>query len=490
MSEHRNSTIKKAAAEQVKTITQQIEKNSPEQVIPTGTATVISEIPAAGYYISQPGKYVLGKTITWSPPQDGILFAAIVIQCDDVVLDFQHNHLVGSDVGGTQTSIGVIVVNGGNLCSNVTIQNGTIKNMGLCGLSAINSEGLTVTNMTVEGLTYSGFDLFPSGFSLLGANSFTIDSCHVQKVSVTAALAGGFMIIGGENGSKTSMINNCTVSEFKNNDGVASGFPYFECKGVNTLGCSVTRLTTTYKGSPHSKIGHTCIGFMPADSYDLNFSNCSATHIHGCCDDCHGISLFPVHGATVTNFTAKHVHDGLGPQKTGAKATGVEVYGSNITVTGCHVTDITAIVPQDLQSTGFSACGTNITFEGCVANDVNVYNAAGQKDTLYGYGTGFGWAPDPRPEFVKPNKQVTYKDCIANGCQLGFDTWNHEDSTWINPITTGEGLNHLIQPKGIERVYKMNFCSELPNSTPNSPSQSFPIYNQIGGNTYPDGWND
>lgn len=460
-------------------------------VVSTGMEkTEITEIPSSGYYINQPGKYVLGNTINWSPPKDGIFFAAIVIQCSDVELDFQNNHLIGNDVGGTQTSIGIIVINGDTPCNNVTIQNGTIKSMGLCGLSAVNTGCLSISQMTVDGLTYSGFDLLPSGFSLVGAESFSIDSSQVQNVSTTATLAGGFMIMGGGNGLKTSTVSNCTVTNFTNNDGVACGFPYYDCCGINTVGSSVNGLTTLYGGSPLSKIGHTCIGFMPADCSVLIFSGCSATDINGCCDDCHGMSLFPVNGAIITNFTASHVHDGLGSQKTGAKATGLEVYGSNIFVTDCHVNDITAIVPQDLQSTGFSACGTNITFDRCTATRVTVYNTAGQPDTLHGYGTGFGWAPDPRPQFVHPSKQVTYKDCIANDCQLGFDTWNHEDSTWVNPTTTGGGLNHLIQAIGTERVYFMNFCSELPDSNPSSPSQSFPIYNEIKGNIYPDDWNE
>lgn len=490
MSEHRNSIIQKMAADQVQKITQQVKKNSPELLVSTGTETVINEIPSSGYYINQPGKYVLGKTINWTPPKDGILFAAIVIQCNDVELDFQNNQLIGNDVGGTQTSIGVIVVNGLTQCNDITIHNGTIKNMGLCGLAALNTEGLSISQMTVEGLTYNGFDLVPAGFSLIGAKSFSIESSQVQNVSATAALAGGFMIMEGSSGLVSSTVNNCTVTNFTNNDGVAAGFPYMDCYGINTVGCSVNGLTTFYGGDPLSKIGHTCIGFMPADCSILIFSGCSAIDIKGCCDDCHGMSLFPVNGATITNFTANHVHDGLGTQKTGAKATGLEVYGSNIFVTDCHVNDITAIVPQDLQSTGYSACGTNITFDRCTATGVTVYNSAGQPDNSHGYGTGFGWAPDPRPQFVHASKQVTYKDCTANDCQLGFDTWNHEDSTWINPTTTGKGLNHLIQVLGTKRVYSMNFCSELPNSNPSSPSQNFPIYNQIGGNTYPDNWNE
>jgi hypothetical protein len=485
MSNHRNSIVRKVVANQVQRITQQIKKNSPKPLTSTGAETVITEIPPAGYYINQPGKYVLGNTINWFPPADGSFFAAIVIQCDNVDLDFQGNHLIAANEGN-HTSLGVIVLNAENACNNVTVQNGTIQNMGLYGLWAVNTNGLSISQITVEGLTYPNFDFLPSAISLVEAKSFTVGNSHVKNVTANAMLAGGFMILGANKGT----VSNCSVDNFTNTDGVACGFPYFDCSGIDTDSCTVTDLTTLYGGNPHSKFGHTCIGFMPAKCTNLSFSGCTATKINGCCDDCHGMSLFLVDGATITNFTASHVYDGLGPQKTGAKATGLEVYGSNIKVTNSHVNDITAIVPQDLQSTGFSACGTNITFDSCTATGITVYNAKGQPDTSNGYGTGFGWAPDPRKHFVNPSKQVTYKNCVANKCQLGFDTWNHEDSTWINPKTTGPGLNHLIQAQGTERVYSMNFCSELPDSDPSSPSKKFPIHNQIGGNTYPNDWNE
>lgn len=484
MSVLRNTLIHETSAVQILKIKEHTQKNKPKLLVKTGTITIISEIPSAGYYINEPGKYILDKNISWSPPKEGFFFAAIAIQSDDVELDFQNNTLVCDDAGGTQTSIGVIVINGINTCSNVSIKNGIIKNMGLSGLSAISTKTLSITNMSVEGLTYEGFDLFPSGFSILNAQLANLNDCVVKEVSTTAALAGGFMVIGSVN----SALNNCSVTNFINNDGVASGFPYFDCFGITTVNCSVVDLTTFYNASPFSKIGHTCIGFMPADCTALIFTGCSANEIKGCCDDCHGMSLFPVNGASIINFTASGVHDGLGAQKTGAKATGLEVYGSNIYVTDCQVENITAIVPQDLQSTGFSACGTNITFNGCTATKVLVYNADGVQDTSHGYGTGFGWAPDPRPQFVHPSTQITYENCVANDCQLGFDTWNHEHSKWINPKINGNGLNHLIQPEDTKRVFSMNFGSELPNSTPSSLPQYFNIYNQIGENIYPENW--
>lgn len=56
-------------------------------------------------------------------------------------------------------------------------------------------------------------------------------------------------------------------------------------------------------------------------------------------------------------------------------------------------------MPQDLQSAGFIAWGDNITFTGCKSNNVQVLNKDLQPSTEQGYGTGFGWVPDPRQVF-------------------------------------------------------------------------------------------
>ncbi|AXT62639.1 hypothetical protein D1816_20535 [Aquimarina sp. AD10] len=496
MSNHRTSTVQKVVTGQVQQITQQIAEKYPiiGNPLPTNVVggekpVVITEIPPEGYCINQPGEYVLGNNINWSPPNQSLIVGevwpvAIVIQCDNVHLDFQGYDLVAASKG-THNSIGIVVYNAEKYCNNVTIQKGTIKNMGINGLLAINTFNLSISNITIEGLTYPNYDFFPSAISLIEAQQFTLNNCRVENVTTTAILTGGFMIINSNIGT----VSDCLVNNFTNKDGVACGFPYFDCSGINTDNCMVMNLTTFYEGNPLSTIGHTCIGFMPVKSNYLSFSGCAAIEINGCCDDCHGMSAFDVDNVEITNFTASHVHDGLGPQKTGAKATGLEVYGSNVTVTNSHVNDITAIVPQDLQSTGFSANGTNIIFNSCTATQVTVFDANDCPDTAYGYGTGFGWAPDPRPQFVhSPAKQVAYINCIANNCQLGFDTWNHQESTWINPLTIDSGNDYLIQIQGAERVYSMNFCSELPNSTPSSPSQKFQCYNQINGNVYPEEW--
>ncbi len=492
MSNHRNVAIQKVALDQMNQITEQVKKNAPIELASTGDITVISEIPSAGYYITEKGTYVLGNDITWSPPVDGFLFAAIVIQCDNVVLDFKGHTLSINNPqnNGDYSSIGVIVLNSDypTACSKVTVTNGTIKDMGVCGLWALKTNSLSVSKITINGLSNPNFSLLPSGISLWDAESFSVSDCIVQNIELTALLGSGIQILNSTTGS----MSNCTVETFINHDGVASGYTYFKSSGIETINCTATNLNTFYAGNPDSIIGHTCIGFMMTACKSLIFSECSASVINGCCDDCHGMSLYWVKKAKVTNFTASHVHDGNGTQKTGAKATGLEVYGNDITISKCQVSDITAIVPQDRQSTGFSVCGTNITFDSCMATSVIALDADGLPDVSHGYGTGFGWAPDPRPSNVKPANGVTYKNCVANNCQLGFDTWSHQNSKWINPSTKGTTSSHLIQTPSTTRIFSMNFCSELPGSTPSSKAKQFTIHNQIEGstNTYPDDWNN
>lgn len=461
-------------------LNEQKSENPPVQIENSEEVYIINSIPPSGIYLFFPGTYVLNQNVDWTP--DFIFATAITIGAGGITLNLNGKTITAKG-RCKDFCFGIRVVQGHNSVMDTTIVNGTLSEMGYCGISAVKAYNLNIENITIEKLSYPTFDVLPSGFCIDQCNNFSIKNCYVKDCSVTAMLGAGFLILNSVQGT----LFDCHVHNFTNNDGVAAGFTYYDCSYVNTSSCHVNTLQTLYGGNPDSTIGHTCIGFMPTGSTNLQYFDCKAETILGCCDDCHGMSLFTVNTVIVENFQAIGVHDGLGLQKTGAKATGLEVYGDNIIIRDCQVQDITAIVPQNLQSTGFSACGTSITFNNCKATDVKVLNGDQHPDSKYGYGTGFGWAPDPRPQYVKPAVYVTYENCIAKNCQLGYDTWNHQNSTWKNVTYSGSGRENLIEPNGTERVYKMNFCSELPNSNPLSPSKDFPIYNCVFNNTYP-GW--
>jgi hypothetical protein len=172
------------------------------------------------------------------------------------------------------------------------------------------------------------------------------------------------------------------------------------------------------------------------------------------------MSIFICDEAVINKCQVTNVLDGAGPAQIGAKATGIEVYASNVKVSECYVNNISAINPEDKQATGFScALCTNVEFIKCTAENVNVYDENGNQNSCLGYGTGFGWAPDPRPEFIGAATHVHYKHCTAKDCQVGFDAWYHIDSVWehIHSINNGISVLNMIPS---QRTYTCDACSE------------------------------
>jgi hypothetical protein len=258
-----------------------------------------------------------------------------------------------------------------------------------------------------------------------------------------------------------------------NNDGAVQGFSYIKCINVTTSGCVAQSLQSHFNGNVLTS-GHTVLGFCPILSWNLSYANCSASGLTGCCDDCHGMSVFLDGQVTVSGFQANNIVDGVSPSNSGAKATGLEVYGVGVTVTDCTVSNIKAINPQDKQATGFSAWGLAIQFERCEAGNVTVQDDFGTGSQ----GIGFGWAPDPRTYFNFGAYAVTYTDCTANQCQVGFDTWYHVNSTWVRPVETNCAIDFLVQP-GATRTLSGDPCSEC------SPPITVTLTNIASGNTYP-----
>jgi len=244
-----------------------------------------------------------------------------------------------------------------------------------------------------------------------------------------------------------------------NFDGACTGFGHFRSEKSYLENCSATRFQSFFNGNLKTQ-GHTCIGFVPFFSTDLSFINCSATNINGCCDDAHGISIFLCLGnILVKGCKIDNVKDGIG-NNTGAKATGIEVYGSGVVVSDCIVSNITAINPQDKQCTGFScALADNVKFINCKAINVQVVDENGKQNSCLGYGTGFGWAPDIRPEFVFPAVNILYEKCCAKKCQVGFDSWYHIDSKWNNICCCDCGIA-VLNLNNSQRTLSCNPCSE------------------------------
>ena len=441
-------------------IVRQLAEHGDAQVLPHGT--VITSIPDTGYVITTPGTYTLGKDVMWTPSAKA-LGPAIIIASSNVTLNLAKHTLslaASAKAGGSYVGVAVAPLSG--TLQKVAISNGTIANFTLYGIVGAKVSGLTISGITVTGLrlradlkSAKSRLLIPAGITTLGASNVAVSDCVVTKTNVTADVASGILLAQTAGGTVTD----CSISSTVNNDGSAQGFSYLGSSGIKTTGCKANSLTTYFNGNVETP-GHTCIGYVPTLSHDLTFTNCSADGMTGCCDDAHAFSVFMCWNTTVSHFTGSNVLDGAGKEKTGAKSTGLEVYSfGNVTVSDCTVSNIKAINPQDLQAAGFSAWGMTTTFERCTAINVSVVNNPKMADVR---GIGFGWAPDPRGRFRDVAAFVTtYDHCTADTCDVGFDTWNHLNSTWTKTATKNiaKANQYLYQPNATRTIW-CNGCSE------------------------------
>lgn len=437
------------------------------------TGNVIRNIPSAGIVIQSPGTYTFGGDILWTP--NDAPRSAITIQCSDVTLDLAGFTLT-ADVSDKSLQITGILIGApaeSSTIANITIANGTVANVSEHGILARSVCGLNISRISVTGVCMQNLVtrlLTPSGIKVSTSVDVAISECSVTQLDVTTDSSAGIFLLS----TTQARVSACRTSSLVNNDGAVIGFSCIQCTNVTTIDCAAESLQSHFNGNIKAS-GHTVLGFCPILCWNLSYVDCSASGLTGCCDDCHGMSVFLDGQVTVSGFRADHVVDGVTPKNTGAKATGLEVYGVGVTVLDSTVSSIKAINPQDKQATGFSAWGLAIHFERCKASNVSVQDDFGAGS----HGTGFGWAPDPRPYFCYIGAVgVTYADCVADQCQVGFDTWYHVDSTWTRPIHTNCEIDILVEP-GAKRTLTGDKCSEC------DPPISVTLTNFESGNTYP-----
>lgn len=443
------------------------------------TEKLITEIPPEGIIIDKPGTYTFAppaheplgspNKLTWSPDTD--MAAAITIVSSDVVLDLDSGNLAAHIQDSSQHLVGIFVFG----ASNVTIKNGALTNMCLYGIQAELVEQLTIENINISGLEYSNKNIrgaSPAGIQVNLAKSVCISDCQLQYFYVSADSCSGIQLLN----TLTGTVENCTASNLYNYAGMVTGFCYAKSSGISTVKCHADGVQSHFGGNIRTG-GHTVLGFLPVLCYNLEFDNCSAKNITGSCDDCHGMSVFINAVVKVNNFHADGVTDGVTQFNTGAKATGLEVYGVDVQITNCTVNNIRAINPQNKLSTGFSVWGAGMSLSHCTASNVSVSNDIKDQNILIGTGTGFGWAPDPRLTHTGAI-DVTYDNCKAINCQVGFDTWNHIDSKWITPSYQNCAINILVEPGGVRTVYGAP-CTEC------NPPVTITINNRAKNNVYP-----
>lgn len=408
---------------------------------------VITEIPASGITINSPGTYVFGNDITWTPTGNG---QAIVIQANDVTLNLKHHTLTSATTAFNTTGIVAL------LSENLTIKNGTIANMAYRGIDITACANIEIKHITVDGLNIENTIVYtvPVGILVNASGTVLVHKCKVKNIDVKTGSCAAIQMTGVIN----STVSHCHVSNLLNRDGACTGIGHLLCDIAEVKSCDLEGLTSQFIDNLNTE-GHTAIGLIPFISTNLVLKDCKISNITGCCDDAHGISVFECTNAVVENCKIFSVIDGVGAALTGAKATGIEVYGSGVKVINCKANYISAINPQDKQATGFScAQGSNVKFIKCKAKNVKVYNEFGIEDISKGNGTGFGWAPDPR--IVEPAVNVRYKKCTAKHCQVGFDSWFHIDSIWKNIVSKHNDIPILNLDDTAQRTLSCDPCSE------------------------------
>jgi hypothetical protein len=430
------------------------------------TTTVITEIQKDGISITASGTYKLGKNIQWNPSDKAT--SAIKIEASDVTLDLAGFTLTSTGTDKSQGLAGVVV---SGPAANVTVRNGTIAGFTEYGVLATAVVGFNISGITVTGLSMKNLavrNTTPCGLHASISADIAIAGCTVSGLNVTTDSCAGIQLVG----TSQAKVSNCRMSGFVNNDGAVQGYSYIGCSDITTIDCSATTFQSHFNGNTKAT-GHTVIGYCPIFCENLDFRDCSSAKFTGCCDDCHGFSVFLDNYVTVSGFKAQNVVDGVAQSNSGAKATGLEVFGNFITITDCTVSGIKSINPQDKQSAGFSAWGSVIKFERCKASNVTVVKNL-VPDAL---AVGFGWAPDPRAQFAHVGAvSTTYVDCTAQNCEVGFDTWFHVNSAWICPKTINCKTDVLIQP-GAKRTISCDPCSEC------DPEFDVTLTNIASGNT-------
>ena len=421
-------------------------------IIPTLSSTpvfIITSIPPTGLILTLPGIYRLTNNIDWYPDPDVI---AITIIGSDITLDLNCKSIINHNY--VFNVIGILIA----VSNNITIYNGSLVNPGSSGIITLLSNNVTISNLSICQLTNNNLSL-PS-FAMLAAESsnITITNNIISNIDVIGNVLSAIALIS----CQYITITNNNINKILNRAGVCSGISFISCAYANTCQINISDLSTGTMSNDNAP-GHTAIGLVPTQSSNLYFSNCVGCNILGGCDDAHFISLYWVTNCTVDSCRCSSIIDGTSGK--GAKATGFEVYGirdvsnANIIVRNCLAENIKATNPGDKQAAGFSVAGSGITIANCTAKNVIVCGSGSEP----GFGVGFGWAPDIRAINIYVANNVTYDNCTAKDCQIGFDTFNHSNSRWICPkmIDCCENFASFVA----EKIYYCDKCSECPQGS-------------------------
>jgi hypothetical protein len=415
----------------------------------------ITHIPPTGLIICTPGEYVLNGDLEWAAAYPDS--SAIRVTCSNVSIDFAGHSITCQRP--FSKSCGVLVLSSDDeVLRNVHISGGAVRNFQLYGIACVGVDNVTLQSMTVQGLCNDDPSLTSIGLLAAMCKYVTVSKCSVTDSHVHSLAHSGLQVRACD----TVTVCNTAVRRQRNVMGGSCGITVVATSQATVIDCEVSESSvgTRMPPAPLKSPGHTALGVFIFLSTNVCVSNTHAVHVHGSCDDSHGLSVFLCPGVVrIASCSAKDVTTGLLADGSpiaggGAKATGVEVIGAtDAYVTDVVVEGIRAFAPQDLQCAGVaSSWCVDTVFERCVVKEVTCLDS--------GVAVGFAWAPDPRSFFIKPSMGTVFVSCVAVRCDVGFDMFMHQDAVLLGCTVQSVSASMSGGDPTETRVLSCNPCSE------------------------------
>lgn len=299
------------------------------QALPAATVTTVFSFPGT---ISTPGQYVLVQNVSVPAASSGNSGTGLFVNANNVVIDLNDQTITGA----TNSVDGLCITTG---MSNITIRNGTIRNMGRDGIRIIPTAGGNTNRfIRLENLNIIGCR--NNGISISGGIDFTISNCIISNNGNI-----GLVITSGNNlTSQNFTITDC-ISSFNGSD----GFQFTNCNNyyIRTILALNNGFNNGFGITPRG--GN---GIVQTMGNRITFENCQ---------------MLSNRFAGVVSSGNNHIF--LECQSDNNGTDGFCIAGNNSSLLNC-----TAIQNG---SRGFVTTGNNTTFESCEAKNNGATPPAG-----------------------------------------------------------------------------------------------------------------
>jgi hypothetical protein len=196
------------------------------------------------------GIYKFANDINWQPT--GIFNIGITIVASNVTIDL--SQYTFRCLANNTFSTGIFAFN----CDNISIINGSIKNMGLIGVGGSNINTMKISNINLSELTLNNLLLPGVGIAITNSTHINIKCVRIKNIEITGLTLAAILL----DNVVDSKIYNCTFYNLKNNSGVCSGLAQITCDKSSTKNLNINKLETGNVDNPTAP-GHTCIGVVP-----------------------------------------------------------------------------------------------------------------------------------------------------------------------------------------------------------------------------------